>query len=333
VQIADRAGRAWLVDPLALPDLAALGPVFAAPRPLIVLHAGDNDLAHLKRRHAFTFGAIFDTSLAARFLGGRALGLDVLLREHLAVELPPSRQKDDWSARPLTPAQERYAVADVAHLLALKDRLVEALERAGRLAWVQEECAALAAEVLPERTPDPEAWARIKGARELPPRGLAVLRAVHETRERLAVTADRPPFKILGDAALLAIAQTPPADAAALAALPGSSPRVVARWGEAILEAVRRARALPEAELPALARPPRPPGLPGPVRRRIEALRAWRAQAAPGFGLEPGVLLPNRLIGAIAQAAPRTPEELGRVDGIRRWRVDALGAGILAALR
>ncbi|MGH7392620.1 MAG: ribonuclease D, partial [Candidatus Rokuibacteriota bacterium] len=228
IQIADRAGHAWLVDPLALPELGALAPVFAAKTPLVVLHAGDNDLAHLKRRHAFTFGAIFDTSLAARFLGGRALGLDVLLREHLGVELPPSRQKDDWSVRPLSPAQERYAVADVEHLLGLKDRLVEELERAGRLAWVEEECAALASEVVPERAPDPDAWTRLKGARDLSPRGLAILRAVHETRERLALAADRPPFKILGDATLVAMALAPPTDAAALAAVPGCPPRAAA---------------------------------------------------------------------------------------------------------
>jgi ribonuclease D len=332
IQIADRAGAAWLVDPLALPDLGPLGPVFAAKTPLLVLHAGDNDLAHLKRRHAFTFGALFDTSLAARFLGGRALGLDVLLREHLGVELPPSRQKDDWSERPLSPAQERYAVADVEHLLLLKDKLVEALGRAGRLTWVEEECAALAAEVIPERVADPQAWARLKGAQDLSPRALAILRAVHETRERLALAADRPPFKVLGDAVLLAIAQTPPADAAALAAVPGSSARIAARWGDAVLEAVRQALALPEDELPVITRPPRPPGLPGAARRRIEMLRAWRAEAAPRFDLEPGVLLPNRLIGPIAVAAPRTREELARVEGIRRWRVDALAEGILGAL-
>ncbi len=332
IQVADRAGDAWLVDPLALPDLGALGAVLAASEPLVVLHAGDNDLAHLKRRYAFTFGAIFDTSLAARFLGGRALGLDVLMRERLGVELPPSRQKDDWSVRPLSPAQERYAVADVEYLLGLKDKLVEALERAGRRAWVEEECAALAAEVVPERTLDPEAWARLNGARDLSPRGLAILRAVHEARERLALAADRPPFKVLGDATLLAIAQAPPADAAALAALPGCSPRVAARWGEAVLAAVRGALALPEAELPELARPPRPPGLPGVVRRRIEALRAWRTAEAPRFDLEPGVLLPNRLIGPIAQAAPRTRDELAGVPGIRRWRVEVLGEGILAAI-
>jgi ribonuclease D len=294
-----------------------------------VFHAGDNDLAYLKRRFSFSFAAIFDTSLAARFLGVRALGLDVLLREYLAVELPPSRQKDDWSLRPLSEAQERYAAADVEHLLALKDRLTDELERVGRLAWVAEECAALAAEPPPERAPDPQAYLRLKGARELSPRGQAVVRALYALREQLAVAADRPPFKVLPEATLVALAQASPATLAALASVPGCTERVVARWGQAILDAVASALALPESALLAPALPPRPPGVPGAVRRRIEALRAWRVTAAPEFGLDPGVLLPNRLIRPIAEAAPRSSEELARVPGVRRWRVEGLGAQIL----
>lgn len=307
--------------------------MFAAPAPVVVLHAGDNDLDHLKRRFTFVFRAVFDTSLAARFLGARALGLDTLLRQYLGLELPPSRQKDDWSARPLTEAQERYAVADVQHLLVLKDRLVDELVGAGRLAWVEEECAALAAEPASSRVPDPDAYARLKGARELGLRGLAILRDLYELRERLARAADRPPFKILGEATLVAIAAAGPREPAALAEVPGCTPRNIARWGDAIVEAVARAQALPEAELPVLERPVRPPAAPAGVRRRIEALRRWRAQAAPAFNLEPGVLLPNRLIGPIAEAAPRDREALARVDRIRRWRVEVLGDQILAALR
>jgi ribonuclease D len=333
VQVADRAGRVWLVDPLALPDLGPLGEVTAAGRPLVVLHAGDNDLAHLKRRYGFRFGRIFDTSLAARFLGARALGLDVLLSQYLGVALPPSRQKDDWSVRPLSPAQEQYAAADVLHLLPLKDRLAAELAARGRLAWVEEESAALAAEPVAERTPDPEAYLRVKGARDLKPRQQAILRALWEARERLAREADRPPFKVLGDATLLALAQAAPATGADLAAVPGCSARVVQRWGPAILAAIAQAQALAEDELPTPARSPRPPALPNAVRRRIEALRRWRQAAAPAAGLDPGVLLPNRLIRPIAEAAPRDLAGLAAVEGIRRWRVEAFGREILAALR
>jgi len=331
VQLAAPSGEVWLVDPLAVDDLSPLGSLFARPGITTLLHAGDNDLTHLKRRHGMSFTALFDTHVAARFLGEPALGLDVLVRRYLGLELPPSRQRDDWSARPLSEAQRDYAAADVLHLVALKERLADELRRVGRLAWVEEECAALAAQPVPERAPDPNAFVSLPGARELPPRGLAVLRELHELRERLALAADRPPFKILQEETLVRLAQASPTDRASLAEVPGCTARVIARWGDALLGALARAQALPESDLPVLERRPRP-RIAGSVQRRIERLRNWRAEAAPRAGLEPGLVLPNRLIGAIARAGPRDVAELAAVDGVRRWRAEVFGAEILAAL-
>jgi ribonuclease D len=330
IQIGVPDGGVWLIDPLALTDLTALAPLFA-DGPTLVLHAGDNDLVHLKRRWGLAFASVFDTAIAGRFLGGRALGLDVLLETYLGVTLPPSRQKDDWSARPLSPAQLAYAAADVQHLFALKAKLVEELEKIGRLSWVEEECAALAAQPAPERPVDPDAWLGVKGARDLSARGMAVLRELWAVREQLARAADRPPFKILNEDTLLRVAQALPHDATTLGAIQGVTPRVLGRWGVTLLEAVERALALDDHQLPVLTRHKRP-SLPGAMSRRIDRLRRWRAGATEQVGLEPGVLLPNRLITAIAEAAPRTLEDLARVEGVRRWRVDVLGEGLLAAL-
>jgi ribonuclease D len=331
VQIGLPDGTVWLVDPIALPDLAPLAPMFTEPARTLVLHAGDNDLVHLKRRYGLTFAAVFDTAIAARFLGGKALGLDVLLESYLGVALPPSRQKDDWSRRPLDTAQLTYAAADVQHLFALRARLTEELARVGRLSWVEEECAALAAQPAPERPADPDAWLGVKGARDLPARGLAVLRELFALREQLARAADRPPFKILGEDTLLKIAQTLPGDSMALGAISGITPRVLGRWGTALLGAVQRGLALDEAELPVIPRRPRPV-IPGAMSRRIDKLRRWRTVAVEQVGLEPGVLLPNRLITAVAAAGPRTLDELEAVEGVRRWRVATLGRDLLAAL-
>jgi ribonuclease D len=324
------SGDAWLVDPIALADLGPLASVFTTPSTVTVLHAGDNDLVQLKRR-GFAFAGLFDTSIAARFLGAKALGLDVLLTTYLGVELPPSRQRDDWSRRPLSDAQRRYAEADVLHLFALKARLTEELARVGRLAWVQEECAALAAQPAVERVVDPNAFARLKGARELPPQNLAMLRELYDLREQLARTMDRPPFKILAEETLVRLAQTPPDDLAALALIPGCTPKVIGRWGEAVLAAVARGRAMPDDALPMLERSPRL-RIPGSAARRIEALRQWRTEAAPRFGLEPGLLLPNRLITTVALAAPRDADTLATLDGVRRWRAETFGREIIAAL-
>jgi ribonuclease D len=119
VQLAAPGGRAWLVDPLTVDDLGPLGRVFGDPSTTTVLHAGDNDLVDLKRRHGLPFASVFDTSVAARFLGAPALGLDVLLTTYLGVDQPASGQKDEWSERPLAEAQLRYAVGDVEYLLPL----------------------------------------------------------------------------------------------------------------------------------------------------------------------------------------------------------------------
>jgi ribonuclease D len=331
VQLAAPSGESWLVDPLAVEDLRPLGAVFGDPRTTCVFHAGDNDLVEFKRRHALPFARLFDTSVAARFLGAPALGLDVLLTTYLGVDLPPSRQKDDWSERPLSEAQLRYAAADVDHLLPLKARLVEELERAGRLAWVEEECAALASQAVAERTVDPDAYVSMKGARDLSARGRAVLRELYELRETLARRLDRPPFKVFNDDVLVRLAVAVPDDREQLGTIAGMTPRVIARWGADLLAAVARGRAVPEDALPVLERRPRP-NVPAAVRKRIEVVRAWRAEASTRFALEPGVLLPNRLIGLVAEAAPRTPEDLARVEGFRRWRLDAFGAELLAAL-
>ena len=331
VQIGLPDGAVWLVDPIALTDLAPLGPVFTDPARTLILHAGDNDLVHLKRRYGLTFASVFDTAIAARFLGGKALGLDVLLETYLGVALPPSRQKDDWSMRPLDAAQLAYAAADVQHLFALRARLTEELAKIGRLAWVEEECAALAAQPAPERPVDPDAWLGVKGARDLPPRALAVMRELFALREQLARGADRPPFKILGEDTLLRIAQALPTDSATLGTIPGITPRVLGRWGPALLGAVERGLALPEGELPVIPRRPRPV-IPGAMSRRIDKLRRWRVTAVERIGLEPGIVLPNRLITAVAAAGPRTLDELGAVEGMRRWRVETLGSDLLDAL-
>jgi ribonuclease D len=330
MQLAEPSGAVTLVDPLAV-DVRPLGRVFADRGVLLVVHAGDNDLAELKWRYGFSFASVFDTSIAARMLGVRTLGLDVLLASWVGVELPPSRQKDDWSARPLSAQQETYAAADVAHLFALKARLTEALVERGRLSWAEEECAALAAQPPPDRTPDPRAYLRVKGARDLPPRSLAVLRELCDTRERLARAADRPPFRIMGDDTLLRLAQTAPRDTAELGRVPGCTAYVVGRWGAPILAAVTRGLTAPDSELPAFEHPRRPSGS-AVMARRSEALKRWRTAAAERFDLDPGVVLPNRLIAALAEAAPRTRDELAGIDGLRRWRAEAFGAEILAVL-
>src|SRR6266540_3656842 len=331
VQVADDRGRGHLADPLALPTLAPLAPFFADPGVVKVLHAADNDLGYLKRLYGFTVSNLFDTAIAARFLGVTSLSLDGLLREFLGVDPGPSRQKDDWSGRPLSAAQETYALNDVLHLIPLREKLLEALRAKGRDLWVEEECAVVAAMPAPERVTDPDAYMGLKGAKDLDGRGLAVLRELHQAREALAVKLDRPPFMILGNEALVALAVLKPRDTTAILTVRGCTANVVRRVGDAILAAVERGMAVPESELPVRKRTPRPV-IPGAVQRRREALRLWRVEASKQVGLDPGVIFPQRLIDRLSADPPKDLDALARVEGVGRWRAELLGADLMRRL-
>ena len=331
VQVASDRGHAHLIDPLALPTLAALRPLCADPATVKVLHAAENDMAYLKRLYGFSFVSLFDTALAARFLGVAALSLDGLLTQFLGLEPVKSRQKDDWSRRPLSAEQETYALNDVLHLGDLRARLLEELDAKGRVGWVEEECAALAASSPPEKVVDPDAYLRLKGAKDLDPRGWGVLRELYQMREAMALRLDRPPFMIVGNESLVALAAKRPKSADEILAVPGCSQSVVRRAGAAILEAVARGESLGADALPVRRQAPRP-AISAAVRRRADALRAWRPKAAQEIGLDPGVLFPQRVIDRLAADPPRDLVGLEQVEGVRRWRVKLFGDDLLRVL-
>jgi ribonuclease D len=235
------------------------------------------------RDFGLRFAGLFDTMIAARFLGLSGVGLQALARSELGIELSKDSQKDDWSRRPLTPVQEAYALADVRHLIDLQRRLAERLREKGRLDWVLEECEGVAGLEAARRRRDPDAFLAIKGAGHLSRRGLAVLRELHTWRERMAEATDRPPFKILPNETLLGLAAHPPRSASELAR--GRLPARLKAQAPALFEAVARAQAAPEPDLPY---PPvhERPTLPPLVRRRIEALRAWRTVEAACLELD-----------------------------------------------
>jgi ribonuclease D len=329
VQIATDRGDGFLVDSLAV-DLAPLAAAMADPRLVKVLHGADYDVTTLKRDFGFSFTSLFDTMIAARLIGKSELGLVAVARDELGVTLTKTNQKDDWSRRPLTPQQEAYALADVLHLVQLRERLTERLAAVARLEWLREECEAIAALQPLTRRRDPDAYLRIKGARRLAPRSLAALRELHAWRERRAEETDTPPFRILGNESLMKLAELLPAGEAELRGVAGILPRL-SRQAEALLDAVRRARELPEAELPVLPRVPRPV-VSDVAQRRIERLKAWRTRKGLELGLDASVVLPQRLIDRLAEAAPADAQGLGLVDGLRRWRVETFGTELLAAV-
>jgi len=330
IQLASDTGHAVLIDPLAGADLAPLGPLFADPAVAKVLHGADYDVTTLKRDFGFSFAGLFDTMIAARVLGLPEIGLQAVAAAELGVALSKDSQKDDWSRRPLTPIQERYALADVEHLLVLHARLVEKLAAAGRLEWVREESDAVAELVAARRERDPEAWQRVKGARRLSRRQQAVLRAAYAWREAIARETDIPSFKILSSEALLAIAGKQPATMEELKAIRGAIPPRFAARAPALLAGIQEAGALPEDTLPRMPHVARPV-VTDATRRRIDALKKWRTAESARLQLDVSVVLPQRLLEQVAEKPPARAEDLLRIEGFRRWRVAAFGPSLVAA--
>jgi ribonuclease D len=319
------------VDPLAIEGLPGLGELLADPSIELVFHDADYDLRLLGYEFGFRAATIFDTRVAAQFLDEPGIGLAALLEKYMGVRLDKRFQRADWSVRPLTQPMLDYAATDTRHLPVLRDILRDRLTERGRLAWVEEECERSTAVRWPVPESPEVAALNIKGARALSPQALAVFRELYVWRTRLAESLDRAAFRIIGNDALFAIAERPPADAAALASIPGVGKDLVERRGGEILTAVRRGLSIPDSELPRFVRAARHRSDPA-FEGRMERLKALRAELVSRLQLQPGVLCPNWLLESVAREAPASMEELARVDGIRRWQIQVFGEQLLHVL-
>lgn len=321
-----------VVDPLAVTSLVPLARALTDPAVEIVFHDADYDLRLLNLEYGFGISNLFDTRIAAQLLNEPGVGLAALLEKYLGVRLDKRYQRADWSARPLSPEMLDYAAADTHHLPALRDLLREQLRERGRLEWAEEEFVlATGARWSPPEADEP-AYLRLKGAKALPGRALAVLRELFEWRDQLARRTDKAAFRILNNEPLLAMAKAPPTDLAGLKAVRGVGGEQAERRGREILAAVERGMAVQEADLPRIERPPRRPADPA-YEVRLERLKAARNLLAVQYDLAPGVLCPNGTLEAIARLNPASIDELARVPELRRWQLREIGGGLLAALQ
>jgi len=327
------ADRTALIDPLAIADLSPLGAVLADAGIEKTFHDADYDLRVLDRDYGFRAARLFDTRIAAQLAGEPAIGLAALLEKYAGVKLAKEHQKADWSQRPLPPPMLAYAAEDTRHLLALRDALEKRLRELGRVDWATEEFAKLEAlRWTGVAEGDTDGYLRVKGAKGLPPRALATFRALHQWRETVAERDDKAPFRVIGNDSLLAVSKAQPATPSDLAKLKEVPASLARRHGAALLEAVARARALPERELPRVERSPRPPKDPD-FDGRVERLKAVRNRVATELGLDPGVLCGRTTLEAVARAAPKDRAGLAQVGELRRWQAEVLGDAMLEALR
>jgi len=320
----------FLVDPFVLKNLSPVSPAFANPLVKKVFHGADNDIRSLYRDFHIEVNGLFDTQIAARFLGNGETGLAGLLKERLGVLVDKKFQKKDWSKRPLPTQMLDYAVHDTSHLLGLSAMFEKELRAKSRLSWVEEECELLSKVRQDQRGNEP-LFLRFKGAGRLDNRGLAILESILQWRDQRAKERNLPPFKVLGNAPIMEIAKRKPRSKEGLEAIAGLSAGQREKLGTSILKRAEEAMQLPEAGLPTYPKTKRQEVDAG-VSRRVKALKAWRTRKAKEMDLDRSLVCTNAQIQSIALISPRGQEDLKGIAGLRAWQRKLFGGEICSLL-
>ena len=310
----------FIIDPLQFVDLAPLGEIFNNSAITKIVHAGDYDIRSLSRDYQFTFNNIFDTSIAAAFLGSGRLGLDAVLKEYLDVEVSKDKrlQRSDWTNRPLSGEALEYAANDVRYLINAMDRMSEKLESLGRLKWVEEEFTRLST-VRFEPKDEELSFLNVKGSKDIEGQNLSVLKKLYEFREDEAISKDRPPFKIISDSILVSIAREPQRDLSEIKGIgwwsrpePSARLRKVIRRG---LEGSPITRPRKQGnDAPRLSNKQRER-----ANMRLRSLKLWRKNLGEELGLDPSILWPTSSLNKLSRSPGDLEVEIEHPE-VRTWQ-------------
>lgn len=324
-----------VVDTLTA-DVLRLRDLLGESGPVKVIHDVGFD-ARMLAGVEIELGNVFDTALAARFLGRTATGLGSLLQSELGVQVDKSMQHHDWAKRPLDARALSYLSSDVAHLGALADKLEqEILQKDVARELYEETRYRIQSAIVSANTPDPRPpYVRVKGAERLGATEQAILRHLADVREKYATTRNVPPHMILNAEALLAITQAKPTTRAAMLAIRGvGKGRSQSIVGE-LLAAVRQGMedgAIPETDRVWFERPRLPAAQARARRAREQRLSAWRREEAKRREVDEQIVLPGHCAKEIVERDVETLDQLAEVAGIGDFRVERYGAQIIAAL-
>ncbi len=357
IQIATNE-RLFLIDPLAIPTMDPLRPLFASRSTKKILHGADYDVRSLCRDFGMSMHNLFDTMVALQFMGEKEPSLAAAVEKRFGVTLDKKYQKANWSKRPLSQEMILYAANDTAHLIKLYDQLERELRSKGRLSWVEEECQALcqlsdeglcsahsmANERIRQDAPGhseakkappivPTAlFRRFKGAGKMVPRDLAVLESLLQFRERKAMGEDRPPFKLFSNRVIQELVRTKPPDREALVRVPDLPTKAVKRYGRGMLKAIQQGLAWPEDRLPSFPKSRRPP--PDRAKQaRLQRLKSWRSAKAKELELQTGLICNNQVLDALAERPPENVQGLNNIPTMRAWQRKAFGQEIIGVVR
>lgn len=324
IQISDGRGT-YLLDPLSVKNLDVLGELLADETVTVVMHGCEEDVRYFDHDFGFTIANLFDTGLAARFLGVSRPNLGAVLEEFCGVGIAkdPKLQVSHWGLRPISGPALDYAASDVHHLLPLADELEYRLDKLGRIGWVSEECIRIEGLRHPPEEPLETAFRRVKGWEGLNPRETAVLQELYAFRDGKACAWDVPPTQAASNGDLLELAQrgaSPPPR--------GVGGMLASRCFGELMEALQRGLDGPEAP-----KPPRPDRGPEPwtseSRERLKVLKQWRLGLGAELDLAVSHIWPTPSLERIALRPERLGHEMGGGDGeVRQWQREEFGEGL-----
>ena len=322
----------WVVDPIALGDeLKAINPLLEDPELITVLHSAEYDLMLLKQDLGAELRGLFDTQVAMTLLQYERTGLAHLLSESYGLEVSKKEQRSDWGKRPLTESQIAYARTDTHYLPDLYRRLHAELLDQNMMAAAEGEFRRLEAEILPPREPNYEGWRKMKQARKMNGEELARLKELFVWREKTAQKIDKPVFRVMANETLAELAQRPPRDMRDLAGRKGVGWPKAKRNGDAILDALGKAKGV-EVEIPVKRVDPAERRRRKVRRENYEALRGWRKSMADELNLPSERLMHRRHLEEIAKRLPRTRESLLQAAPLNDWQREHLEESLLALL-
>ena len=325
VQVATNS-KVYLIDTIAVDDVKPIGEVLADDSVVKVIQAADNDIRCLDREWGFRVRNLFDTSIAARFVGMKQTGLSVLIEVLLGVQVPKGAriQKSDWSRRPLSLEALNYAATDVWYLMSLQSALESRLRALARSQWVSEECARL--EGIRYVAPDPEtAFLSLKGSRRLDGQEKAILKRLFVLREAEARRRNLPPYYVLPHETLIYLASNPTAD---LGQLPSLRKQVDSRFGGLVRAALHAGLADPPISIPNPYRIV--PATPVEIDR-LQILKKWRADLGMQLSIDPALIWPMASLERLGKAPNTLGAELQSPD-VRQWQCEQFATSLRASL-
>ena len=325
VQVATTS-KVYLIDTLAVDDMKPIGEVLADETVIKVIQGADYDIRCLDREWGFRVRNIFDTSIAARFVGMKQIGLSSLAEALLGMHVPKDAriQKSDWSHRPLSHEALNYAATDVWYLLSIRKALETRLRTLARSPWVSEECARL--EEIRYVAPDPEtAFLSLKGSRRLDGQEKAILKRLFMLREAEARRRNRPPYYVLPHETLVHLASNPAAD---LAGFPSLRRQVDCRFGRLLSAALHRGLADPPISNP--IRYSIPPLTPIEIDR-LQILKKWRANLGMQLSIDPALVWPMASLERLGKVPHTLDAELQSPE-VRQWQCEQFATSLRASL-